>query len=439
MVDRNHLMPAFGGTLHPWFTVLAAVAALAACGDGAAGAGDRPTVVRRDSAGIEIVENARPAWSTDEAWTVDTDPLFIIHASDGGPENRLLDPTSIDVDSRGHIIVGDGDQAGWDAVLVYDSLGRFLFQAGRQGRGPGEFGQLWWASTYRGDSIVAFDMSGTKLELFGPEGRFARQVRLPSMPSPDPPPGTYGYVSGVAAAFADGSFLAYPPGVLEIPSGAGPAWYQHLLVRLAPDGKSWDSLGTFTISQQYWSGHSQEPIWFAPISVSTVGRGALYFGRGDRFEIARYDSTGRLTRLIRRPYQPRPVTETLRRQTVDWFLDRLKSSPEMSEQMLERMKTMMESGQFAEALPPYSAILLDDAGDLWVEEFRWFSRNQAYPAQGPTHWSVFDTSGAWLGTVDTPPGFILHHVEPDRALGFVIDSLDVKELYVYRLERHARP
>ena len=94
-------------------------------------AGGPPAVVR-DSAGVQIVENVAPAWSAEDAWRVEEEALFVIRASDGGPENRLLDPTSIDVDSRGRIIVGDGDQVGWDAVLVYDSLGRFQFQAGRR-------------------------------------------------------------------------------------------------------------------------------------------------------------------------------------------------------------------------------------------------------------------------------------------------------------------
>jgi hypothetical protein len=72
-------------------------------------------------------------------------------------------------------------------------------------------------------------------------------------------------------------------------------------------------------------------------------------------------------------------------------------------------------------------------GDAGVEEFRWFTGNERYPPRGPTHWSVFDPTGAWLGNVDTPEGFILRHVARDRVLGFVIDELDVKEVYAYAL------
>jgi hypothetical protein len=415
--------------------ILTAVVALTACSGDGVSSRDVPAYVQRDSAGIEITENHRPTWSNGEGWTIGAEPLFIIRASDGGAENRLLDPTSIDVDARGRILIGDGNQAGWDAVLVYDSLGRFDFQAGRDGQGPGEFGQLWWASSYRADSIVAFDMSGDKLSIFGPDGDFARLVRTPPLPGETPARGTYGYTAGVDAAFGDGYFLAYARGTLNIEAGPGPAWYEHLLLRLTPDGQAWDTLGTFEISQQYWSGTSQEQLWFAPWSVTAVETDALYFGRGDEFEIRRHDSTGRLTHLLRRAYEPRPVTDELRAQAREWYLDRVRSSPEVNDQILERIRRDLESARFAETVPPYSAILLDDAGYLWVEEFRWFVPNERFPITGPAQWSVFDPSGVWLGNVEIPPGFILRHISSKRVLGFVIDEFDVKEVYAYELDR----
>lgn len=391
--------------------------------------------VARDSAGVAIVENQSPAWTESAAWRLGDEPLFILRGFDGGEENRLLDPTSIDVDSRGRIIVGDGNQAGWDAVLVYDSLGRFQFQAGRDGQGPGEFGQLWWASAYRGDSIVAFDMSGDRLSVFSPEGDFVRGLRTPQMQVEPGPPGSYGYTAGADAAYADGHFLAYPRGALDVSEGPGPAWYKHLLLRLSPDGEAWDTLGTFEISQQYWSGTNQEQYWFAPIAVMAVGTGDLLFGKGDAFEIKRYDQTGRLTGIIRREYTPRMVSEELCGQLRDWYLDRVRSSPEVNDEILERIRQDFESGRFAENLPPYSSILLDDSGYLWIEEFRWMVPNERSPVSEPTQWSVFSPEGIWQGNVQTPPGFILRKIAGDRVLGFVIDEFDVKEIHAYSLFR----
>jgi hypothetical protein len=121
-----------------------------------------------------------------------------------------------------------------------------------------------------------------------------------------------------------------------------------------------------------------------------------------------------------------------------WYMDLVGSSPESNEQALERVRAQMEEARFAETLPPYSSILLDDAGHLWVEDFRWFGGNWRSPIQRPTTWSVFDTAGVWLGDVEVPSGFIVHEVTDDRVLGFVIDELDVKEVHVYGLERPGR-
>jgi hypothetical protein len=353
----------------------------------------------------------------------------VIPASDGRDETLPLDPVSIDVDSQGRIIVGDGNQVGWNAILVYDSLGRFLFRSGGEGQGPGEFGQLWWASAYRADSLVAFDMTGDGLSIFSPDGTYVRGVRTPALPLPPVAQGTFAYTAGADAAYGDGYFLAYPFGTLDIPSQPGPAWYTHLLLRLDPAGEAWDTLGSFEIGQQYWSGTMQETLHFAPAAVTAVADSTLYFGRGESFEIGRYDSSGRLTRSMRWAGARRPVTEDSRDQLQAWYEGFITGSPEATARTLERFAR----GQFADSLPAYSAILLDDTDHLWVEEFRWLMRDQRPPGAGPTLWSVFTPEGTWLGDVEVPSGFILHAVTSNRALGFAVDDFGVKSIHAYEL------
>lgn len=392
-------------------------------------------VAVRDSAGIEIVENVNPAWSADETWHLGAEPAFVLEAYDGGDQHRLLDPASIDVDGRGRIIIADGNQAGWHGILVYDSLGEYLFQVGREGEGPGEFGQLWWAEAYRGDSLVGFDMARDRLSVFTPEGDFERSVTTPQIVTPRGPEGSYGYTGGSDAAYLDGSFLAYPRGALDPDDSAGPAWYRHLLLRVDPDGAAWDTLGTFEISQQYWTGSTQEQLFFGAISVRALTEDRLYFGRGERYEFGEYDAAGRLTRIVRRSHELEAVTPELQREMVEWLLERVRSSPEVNEQMLEGFRVQMEETRSAEVLPPYSAMLYDRLGYVWVEEFRWMVPNEPYPVRGPTNWSVFDLTGRWLGDVITPPGFILQTVTDNRAYGFVIDEVGVKRVQVYSLNR----
>lgn len=392
----------------------------------------RPASQVRDSAGVEIVESFRPAWDDNEGWHLSGRRVFQIQG--GTEEGQLLDPASIDVDARGRVIIADGLEFGWDAIMVYDSVGQFLFKAGGPGEGPGEFGQLWWASTYRADSIVGFDMSGDELAVFTPEGKFGRQIRTPPFENPSPPTGTYAFTNGMDAAFGDGHFLAYPRGTLNIDGGPGPAWYEHTLMRLHPDGEAWDTLGTFPIASQYWNGEAQESLWFGPYAVKATDVDRLYYGRGDTFQVHRYGPNGQLDRIMRRYYELQPVTDESKELLKQWYLERIASSPEGSEAAVARVTAAIETGEFAENLPSYSHMILDDTGHLWVEEFRWFGVEQS-PVDRPTQWSVFDSTGIWLGNVEVPPGLIVREVSENYVLGIVVDDMDVKKVNAYTLYR----
>lgn len=68
--------------------------------------------------------------------------------------------------------------AGWHRILVYDEQGTFVRHISRNGEGPCEFGQLWWAQAYRGDSIAAFDMAKETIVVLGQDGGCARTMFL---------------------------------------------------------------------------------------------------------------------------------------------------------------------------------------------------------------------------------------------------------------------
>jgi hypothetical protein len=279
-------------------------------------------------------------------------------------------------------------------------------------------------------------MIGKRTRVFDPDGRYVRQVDTPPLVTPRTP-GIPGYVAGMAAAYGTGSFLAYPGGNIDVEAGIGPASYRHLLLRLAPDGASWDTLGVFPIDERHWDGTNVKPLWFGAIAVMAVGTDDLHFGRARSFEIERYDESGRLARIVRRVHQARPVTQSDKDDVLEWYLGMVGSSSEATPEVIERVRQDFSTANFAETLPPYSHMLVDDERNLWVEEFRWFPGIDRSPIQGPATWSMFDPEGIWLGTVETPPGFILRDVARDRALGFRVDDLGVKIAEVYRLERPA--
>lgn len=404
----------------------------AACGVADRAADAPPATLVLDSAGVRIVENARPAWADGEAWRIGSEPIFRILGSDGTPENLLLDPISLDVDPDGRIIVADGDQVGWDAILVYDPEGRFLFQAGREGEGPGEFGQLWWASAYRGDSIVGFDMATDRLNVFSPDGEFVRQVPRLVLPTRTGPPG---FTAGVDAAYDDGHFLAYPLGWFDLPEGSGLGWSKHELLRVAPDGARWDTLGTFRILEYHWDGSRQTQVLFSPYPFHAPFGRAFYYGLGDTFEIRRYGPAGALELIVRKRHPRRPMTDELREGFLLWYTEQTSRSVDATDAMMERTRRTFEGATWGDSLPAFSDGFVDSEGYLWVENYRWSGGVTRAPVEGPVFWSVFDSTGVWLGDIETPPGLIVHDATADRVYGFVVGEYGVKEIEVYPLAR----
>jgi hypothetical protein len=127
---------------------LAALPLLAACG-GEAGAA-APVV--RDSAGVRIVENARPAWGEGEGWRSSPEPLVDVGLAEGDAAyqfGRVAGALRLD---DGRIVVADGQA---NELRWFDAAGRHLKTAGRKGGGPGEFDGLHALLRLPGDSVAA--------------------------------------------------------------------------------------------------------------------------------------------------------------------------------------------------------------------------------------------------------------------------------------------
>ena len=95
---------------------------------------------------------------------------------------------------------------------------------------------------------------------------------------------------------------------------------------------------------------------------------------------------------------------------------------------------MMRSGikpdgqPFPETMPAYEGVIVDEEGNLWVEEYR-------APGDEQPRWTVFDSTGVMLGLIETPPRFRIFQIGSDFVLGRQTDSLDVERVQLYRLRK----
>ena len=90
-------------------------------------------VVRRDSAGVAIIESNTPRWSEGRGWTVDPTPTLDLSTSGTGLDHEFFRVSDARFLPEGHIVVAN---AGTDEIRLYSSAGSLIQSVGREGEGP---------------------------------------------------------------------------------------------------------------------------------------------------------------------------------------------------------------------------------------------------------------------------------------------------------------
>lgn len=368
----------------------------------------------RDSAGITIVENARPDPASRLGWRIGEIPAVSIGTQEGDPGEMLFDVRDATRLADGRIVVAN---AGTSELRVFGADGAYLETWGGQGDGPGEFSAYTpeVVSRWPGDSIAADNMFGRRVEVFDSEGDPGRTVTMAD-----------GYHSFLGI-LPDGTVLAKPSAVLM----GGLFGAAEPLIRrdadfglLQPDGALRVSLGALP-GEEWLSSPAGPMAMLHPFGRSTI---AAIWGElvvvapTDRYELRAYRSDGTLVRIIRRDHELRSPT----RAELDALLaDRYADVPEE-----RRTGLLAETADMplVEFFPAFEALQPDPLGYLWVREY-------GLPGQDGNVWTVFDVDGRVQGLVETPPDFDVFEIGEDYILGTVADELDVERVQVWPLDR----
>lgn len=385
----------------------------AACGTGS----DSGPLLRsevRDSAGVTIVENARPATGSRLGWRVGEAPALSIGILEGDEAYQLYgveDATRL-VDGR--IVVANG---GTSELRFYSADGGHLESWGRVGEGPGEFAQ--WdpeaVSAWPGDSIIAAAWWRGQIEVFDADGNHGRTATLGE-----------GYFSFLGL-MPDAEILAKPSILIGMPFGAGGSTLRRQeadYAVVAPTGETHASLGTHPGDEWFFSptSPSARPHPFGRLVLATVWGPLAVVTVNDRYEIRAYDRDGHLTRIVRRDHQLRaPIQAELDAWLTESYADR-------SEEDRTRLMAMAEGMTLVEFFPAFEALHADPPGYLWVQEYK-------FPEQGENLWTVFDTDGRVQGFVETPRDLEVYEIGEDYVLGGTTDELGVERVQLWPLER----
>ncbi len=352
-----------------------------------------PAATVRDSANIEIVENHAPDWETADFWTVAPEPEFVIGGYSAESE-AVDDPSHLVWQVGGAAPLSDGRVAvlsrGEAKVLVFEASGALSASFGGKGRGPGEFSYPLYLQVLPGDTIVVWDYNFGRISHFDPSGTLHRErsIDLGAVfavtRTADQRP-----TESVALPLPDGTFLVeinrtdFQPNLdtyYRVPAG-------YVRIDSAYSAQSfgwWDG-------QEFLRARMPVPfvLPFRTEAVLAAGGSPLsvYISNGDPYEVHQFSPTGILRRIIRRTeVEPIPITSA----EVDAWKARLSERQRMDWEGWDRVMAKNPPRPYR---PRVAGLLTDTEGNLWV-----VNRLDSNTSE----WSVFDSEGRWLGTLDLP-------------------------------------
>ncbi len=436
---------------NPFAAMLVAFLALSAsCQDDQAAAGD--TFVVRDSAGIEIVESATPAWEGD-GWRVSGTPSLVIGQMQGDERYLFGEVAGAIMLRDGRIAVLDRQSA---LIRVYSPDGGHIEDWGGQGQGPGEFTSTHTLFPYRGDSILVSEFVASRLVIFDDRGRFGRSL-VPEMRMSFAiewrgrmQEGDRSVIPAESCcrlwgALRTGAFLlSYPQ---MIPNeGSGTKRASVTAAVMPGSGGAAESVGVFAgVTYQLGLQGSRSRWQFQPWFNMVPGPDGYFATEGDAYSIDAYDHSGRLRRIIRLAREPRPVTDDVKAAHEAELRARIMAPGALIEaDSPEELLGMLLAGPYPSHLPTFFQLLVDPEGNVWAGQRR-YGTGDAGVDDGTVdddsqpsdmnEFFVFGADGRHLGVVELTADLRVFQIGADFILGTVTDDLGVSYVHRYRIEK----
>ena len=387
---------------------LSLVVLFACANDGGRASGEGDQVIRRDSAGIEIVEigpiDDRIAFQLSE------EPEYVVGWEPDGM--FFISVRSGTLGSMGRALIADG--GAHKRIVVISPEGEIERVLGRPGSGPGEFEFLQSAHELGSDTLVALQTRGfgeVHITLFEGEGP-ARTLSSPSILG-SPSKSSLGIDRGAGLILV----AAGVPG-----GGPGVGWIKMPLIRVDLRGSRVDTLLYYD-----FRGSDTGEVWGTGV-VALLGDG-FALGRSDRSLIQIADPTGAIRRIIRWDEEVPPQDAEY------WtsYAEALRESGNSGSYTIEeQVRNAQSFGYYPKYLPSTTArkvILGDDRGLIWIAASTPYDVAWYFP-----RYRVFSSSGEWLGWVEIPERSHILAVRDGKVLLQRYDEYRVPAVALYRLE-----
>lgn len=334
------------------------------------------------------------------------------YGAEDGP-GSLADIRGIVADNAGGLLVLDfKDQQ----IHAFDSAGHYLRAIGRQGQGPGEFGNANGMLQAPDGRLWLNDPTNSRFTVLAPDGAllasYPVQIR------------GYGYIW---QALFDSSGTLYESISVRVDTS-----YHRRLQRFRTDGKTLvadtlphfpcDSLGrtvgTSGLAYRMPNGFMQVPYAASPLQVISIDHGA-WCATGKSYEIHQFTLDDHATGVVARGARPRvpvsaPERDSAEQRVRDFAQKAGETDPDLS--LIPAQK------------PTLRSLHVDPAGRLWVG---------VNTTDAGYTWDLYDNSGRPVAVVRTGSGVATYQpvvFRGDRVY-FVATDTDVPTIIRARLVR----
>ena len=393
----------------------------------------------------EIVE----VTGRDQLIDPDFEEVFRVGVLEGETWEMFAQVNQVAFDAEGNLFVFDELGSREVRVLVFDSTGGFLHEFGRAGQGPGEFNYPVGFAVLRDGTTVVRDLGHRAYQLFDAGGQYLRMVRTSDSPGGvassraihgDPRGGAVfagGFGASIGLHGGDGGAPAAPPISRPV------TWV----------GLEGETVETDTVVNG-WLPPRGEPVkgraenirigggsladaleqvgfpalFEPPLLVGVLPDGGIVHSDSSTYALKITPSGSReVTRIIRRPFEPEPVTPAIER-----------DYEERRAALLSEPRASGGSVRFAIERPFYHEIpVLHDLSTTWEGRI-WVQRRGERPESGGPI-DVVTRDGEYVGTYSAEATAMPDAFGPDGLAAFIeLDEFDVASVVVRRLPAEVR-
>ena len=340
---------------------------------------------------------------------------------DGAGNLHLLDRTT-----------GGGGHGGRARIVIVDPAGGLAGEFGRPGEGPGEFRWPRQMIVWPDGTTLVEDIMLMGYHVFGPGGAFERMVR--DVAGSDMRPERTGGRTVIGGSW-DASAGEEERTIARFDLSADEVGTRTLVDAWQPRARDARAQQVESIEDLVRGEWGFEP----ELLFDVLPSGGVAFSDSSAYAIKLVDPSGGVSRILRRPIRPLPVTEAMMRAERERRMERVQGSVTVSgspspqalaalDALTESRASAIENMRFFPEVPVVAAVRTTWDGTLWVQR----SAEPGAEAPGPV--DVLTPDGRYVGTIAPEVLPLPDAFGPGGLVAFVeLDEFDVPVITVRRL------